>query len=160
MALNKPVQVMTIVDIGYIQSFGSFCNAVGALAIGQVNFESFLFVVFVLELKFLFQERLEKVIKPICLKGTAMKNLHPPIKLLFQMADTTGPKTMFLFSTIIVSIYYSLISFARCWYSFFFLQVIHFLMHILFWCTHKVFSLIYYFSKTEKGNKQKQQMRT
>lgn len=32
---------MTIVDIGYIQSFGSFCNAIGALAVGQVYYEYF-----------------------------------------------------------------------------------------------------------------------
>ncbi|VDN24693.1 unnamed protein product [Gongylonema pulchrum] len=67
------IHVMTIVDIGYIQSFGSFCNAFGALAVGQ-------------------------------------------------LADTTGPKTMFLFASVIVSIYYSALAFARCWYSFFFLQ--------------------------------------
>uniref|UniRef100_A0A915Q7C5 Major facilitator superfamily (MFS) profile domain-containing protein n=1 Tax=Setaria digitata TaxID=48799 RepID=A0A915Q7C5_9BILA len=30
------IHVMTIVDIGYIQSFGSFCNAIGALAVGQL----------------------------------------------------------------------------------------------------------------------------
>ncbi|VDN23756.1 unnamed protein product [Gongylonema pulchrum] len=66
---------MTIVDIGYIQSFGSFCNAFGALAVGQ-------------------------------------------------LADTTGPKTMFLFASVIVSIYYSALAFARCWYSFFFLQIL------------------------------------
>ncbi|KHN89077.1 hypothetical protein Tcan_15389 [Toxocara canis] len=69
------IHVMTIVDIGYIQSFGSFCNAIGALAIGQ-------------------------------------------------LADTTGPKAMFLFSCVVISIYYSLLGFARCWYSFFFLQIL------------------------------------
>ncbi|VDK44428.1 unnamed protein product [Anisakis simplex] len=69
------IHVMTIVDIGYIQSFGSFCNAIGALAIGQ-------------------------------------------------LADTTGPKAMFIVSCVIVSIYYSLLGFARCWYSFFFLQIL------------------------------------
>lgn len=35
--MTSKFQVMTIVDIGYIQSFGSFCNAIGALAVGQVN---------------------------------------------------------------------------------------------------------------------------
>ncbi|CAG9538023.1 unnamed protein product [Cercopithifilaria johnstoni] len=69
------IHVMTIVDIGYIQSFGSFCNAIGALVVGQI-------------------------------------------------ADTTGPKTMFLFSAIIISIYYSALAFAKCWYSFFFLQLL------------------------------------
>uniref|UniRef100_A0A0M3HQJ0 MFS domain-containing protein n=1 Tax=Ascaris lumbricoides TaxID=6252 RepID=A0A0M3HQJ0_ASCLU len=69
------IHVMTIVDIGYIQSFGSFCNAIGALAIGQ-------------------------------------------------LADTVGPKTTFLFSSVIISIYYSLLGFAKCWYSFFFLQIL------------------------------------
>uniref|UniRef100_A0A8R1TIL0 MFS domain-containing protein n=2 Tax=Onchocerca TaxID=6281 RepID=A0A8R1TIL0_ONCVO len=69
------VHMMTIVDIGYIQSFGSFCNAVGALIIGQI-------------------------------------------------ADTTGPKTMFLFSSIVISIYYSALAFAKCWYSFFLLQLL------------------------------------
>ncbi|VDN02753.1 unnamed protein product [Thelazia callipaeda] len=68
------IHVMSIVDIGYIQSFGSFCNAIGALAAGQI-------------------------------------------------ADTTGPKTMLLLSTIVTSIYYSSLAFARCWYSFFFLQL-------------------------------------
>lgn len=29
-------EVMTIVDLGYIQAFGSVCNAIGALAFGQV----------------------------------------------------------------------------------------------------------------------------
>uniref|UniRef100_A0A914RVE2 Major facilitator superfamily (MFS) profile domain-containing protein n=1 Tax=Parascaris equorum TaxID=6256 RepID=A0A914RVE2_PAREQ len=72
---DRGVTVMTIVDIGYIQSFGSFCNAIGALAVGQ-------------------------------------------------LADTMGPKTTFLFSSVIVSIYYSLLGFARCWYSFFFLQIL------------------------------------
>ncbi|KAK0429398.1 hypothetical protein QR680_011359 [Steinernema hermaphroditum] len=69
------IHVMTIVDIGYIQSFGSLCNAVGALWIGQI-------------------------------------------------ADRTGPKTMFLASAILTSIYYSGLSFARCFYSFFFLQIL------------------------------------
>lgn len=69
------IQIMTIVDIGYIQSFGSFCNALGALAVGQ-------------------------------------------------LADSMGPKTMFLFSAVITSLYYSLLGFARCWYSFFFLQIL------------------------------------
>ncbi|MFH4978502.1 hypothetical protein AB6A40_005211 [Gnathostoma spinigerum] len=69
------IQVMTIVDIGYIQSFGSFCNAIGALAVGQ-------------------------------------------------LADTMGPKTMFLFSTIVISIYYAALGFARDWYTFFFLQLL------------------------------------
>lgn len=31
------VEVLTIVDLGYIQSFGSLMNAIGALAIGQVR---------------------------------------------------------------------------------------------------------------------------
>ncbi|VDO26251.1 unnamed protein product [Brugia timori] len=69
------LKVMTIVDIGYIQSFGSFCNAIGALIVGQI-------------------------------------------------ADSTGPKTMFLFSSVIISIYYSALAFAKCWYSFFFLQLL------------------------------------
>lgn len=30
-------EVMTIVDLGYIQAFGSLCNALGALMIGQVG---------------------------------------------------------------------------------------------------------------------------
>ncbi|EPB75908.1 transporter, major facilitator family protein [Ancylostoma ceylanicum] len=30
------VEVMTIVDLGYIQAFGSVCNAIGALAFGQM----------------------------------------------------------------------------------------------------------------------------
>jgi len=30
-------EVLTIVDLGYIQAFGSLCNAVGALAIGQMT---------------------------------------------------------------------------------------------------------------------------
>uniref|UniRef100_A0A0N5AAZ7 MFS domain-containing protein n=1 Tax=Syphacia muris TaxID=451379 RepID=A0A0N5AAZ7_9BILA len=66
---------MTIVDIGYIQSFGSLCNAIGALAVGE-------------------------------------------------LADIMGAKSMFLFSALITSIYYSLLGFAKCWYSFFFLQIL------------------------------------
>ena len=31
-------EVMTIVDLGYIQAFGSLCNAFGALMIGQVTY--------------------------------------------------------------------------------------------------------------------------
>ncbi|CAI4222423.1 unnamed protein product [Auanema sp. JU1783] len=68
-------EVMTIVDLGYIQAFGSLCNAAGALAFGQ-------------------------------------------------MADTTGPKTMFMLSCILTAIYYAGISVARSWYSFFFLQIL------------------------------------
>jgi MFS family permease len=30
-------EVLTIVDLGYVQAFGSFCNAIGALAIGQMT---------------------------------------------------------------------------------------------------------------------------
>lgn len=29
--------MLTIVDLGYIQAFGSLCNAVGALTIGQMT---------------------------------------------------------------------------------------------------------------------------
>ncbi|KAK6017734.1 hypothetical protein OSTOST_16740 [Ostertagia ostertagi] len=68
---------MTIVDLGYIQAFGSVCNAVGALAFGQ-------------------------------------------------MADTAGPKAMFMLSVIFTAIYYSGISLAKSWYGFFFLQILRF----------------------------------
>ncbi|KJH43751.1 transporter, major facilitator family protein [Dictyocaulus viviparus] len=70
-------EVMTIVDLGYIQAFGSVCNAIGALAFGQ-------------------------------------------------MADTAGPKAMFMLSCIFTSIYYSGISLSRSWYGFFFLQLLRF----------------------------------
>ncbi|GMR52293.1 hypothetical protein PMAYCL1PPCAC_22488 [Pristionchus mayeri] len=70
-------EVMTIVDLGYIQAFGSLMNAVGSLVFGQI-------------------------------------------------ADTTGPKTMFMVSVVFTSIYYSGISLARSWYGFFFLQVLRF----------------------------------
>ncbi|KHJ98173.1 transporter, major facilitator family protein [Oesophagostomum dentatum] len=69
------VEVMTIVDLGYIQAFGSVCNAIGALAFGQ-------------------------------------------------MADSTGPKAMFMLSCIFTAIYYSGISLAKSWYAFFFLQLL------------------------------------
>ncbi|CAI5437815.1 unnamed protein product [Caenorhabditis angaria] len=70
-------EVMTITDLGYIQAFGSLCNAVGALAAGQ-------------------------------------------------LADSMGAKTMFLTSAVFTAIYYSGISLARSWYSFFFLQIFRF----------------------------------
>ncbi|XGW25076.1 hypothetical protein V3C99_006472 [Haemonchus contortus] len=70
-------EVMTIVDLGYIQAFGSVCNAIGALAFGQ-------------------------------------------------MADTAGPKAMFMLSCIFTAIYYSGISIAKSWYGFFFLQMLRF----------------------------------
>ncbi|VDL72193.1 unnamed protein product [Nippostrongylus brasiliensis] len=70
-------EVMTIVDLGYIQAFGSVCNAIGALAFGQ-------------------------------------------------MADSAGPKAMFMLSCIFTAIYYSGISIAKSWYGFFFLQILRF----------------------------------
>lgn len=30
-------EILSIIDLAYIQAFGSICNAAGALAIGQVN---------------------------------------------------------------------------------------------------------------------------
>ncbi|CAJ0592870.1 unnamed protein product [Cylicocyclus nassatus] len=71
------VEVMTIVDLGYIQAFGSVCNAIGALAFGQ-------------------------------------------------MADSAGPKAMFMLSCLFTAIYYSGISIAKSWYGFFFLQILRF----------------------------------
>ncbi|KAK6034198.1 hypothetical protein COOONC_28297 [Cooperia oncophora] len=70
-------EVMTIVDLGYIQAFGSVWNALGALAFGQ-------------------------------------------------MADTAGPKAMFMLSVIFTSIYYSGIALSKSWYGFFFLQILRF----------------------------------
>ncbi|KAI6207475.1 hypothetical protein M3Y96_00012800 [Aphelenchoides besseyi] len=70
-------EVMTIVDLAYIQAFGSLCNALGALFIGQLT-------------------------------------------------DSIGPKIMFIFSTILTSIYYVGLGICRSWYSFFFLQVLRF----------------------------------
>lgn len=70
-------EVMTITDLGYIQAFGSLCNAFGALAAGQ-------------------------------------------------LADTLGAQSMFLLSAVFTAVYYSGISMARSWYSFFFLQVLRF----------------------------------
>ncbi|PAV80401.1 hypothetical protein WR25_03566 [Diploscapter pachys] len=70
-------EVMTIVDLGYIQAFGSIANALGALVFGQI-------------------------------------------------ADTTGPKTMFLVSVAFTSVYYCGISMANSWYAFFFLQIFRF----------------------------------
>lgn len=32
------IEVLSIVDLAYIQAFGSLCNAVGSLAFGQVNY--------------------------------------------------------------------------------------------------------------------------
>jgi MFS family permease len=69
------VEVLTIVDLAYIQAFGSLCNAIGALAFGQLT-------------------------------------------------DIVGPKAMFLFSTALTSLYYIGLGFGRCWYSFFFLQIL------------------------------------
>jgi MFS family permease len=69
------VEVMSIIDLAYIQAFGSLCNALGALFIGQLT-------------------------------------------------DSIGPKVMFLFSTVLTSIYYVGLGLCRHWYSFFFLQVI------------------------------------
>lgn len=31
------IEILTIIDLAYIQAFGSLCNAGGALAIGQVK---------------------------------------------------------------------------------------------------------------------------
>ena len=31
------VETLTIIDLAYIQAFGSLCNAMGSLAIGQVD---------------------------------------------------------------------------------------------------------------------------
>ncbi|CAI2321673.1 unnamed protein product [Caenorhabditis sp. 36 PRJEB53466] len=70
-------EVMTITDLGYIQAFGSLCNAIGALAAGQ-------------------------------------------------LADTLGAQSMFLLSVVFTAVYYSGISMARSWYSFFFLQLLRF----------------------------------
>ncbi|GMT26497.1 hypothetical protein PFISCL1PPCAC_17794, partial [Pristionchus fissidentatus] len=70
-------EVMTIVDLGYIQAFGSLMNAIGALVFGQI-------------------------------------------------ADTTGPKTMFMVSVGFTAIYYSGISLARSWLAFLLLQVFRF----------------------------------
>ncbi|KAI1717990.1 major facilitator superfamily domain-containing protein [Ditylenchus destructor] len=61
------VEVLTIVDLAYIQAFGSLCNAI---------------------------------------------------------TDSTGPKTMFLFSAVFTALYYVGLGFGRCWYSFFFLQIL------------------------------------
>uniref|UniRef100_A0A914UMH8 Major facilitator superfamily (MFS) profile domain-containing protein n=1 Tax=Plectus sambesii TaxID=2011161 RepID=A0A914UMH8_9BILA len=72
--------VMTIVQLGYIQSFGSFCNAIGAFFFGQ-------------------------------------------------LIDSTGPKTIFIVSTVLTSLYYMGLSFARDFYSFFFLQLLRFGYH-------------------------------
>ncbi|CAB3410863.1 unnamed protein product [Caenorhabditis bovis] len=68
---------MTITDLGYIQAFGSLCNALGALAFGQ-------------------------------------------------LADTMGVKPMFILSVTFTAVYYSGISMASSWYSFFFLQILRF----------------------------------
>ncbi|KAI6182450.1 Membrane transporter [Aphelenchoides bicaudatus] len=71
------VEVMSIIDLAYIQAFGSLCNALGALLIGQLT-------------------------------------------------DSIGPKVMFMFSTVLTSIYYIGLGFCRHWYSFFFLQILRF----------------------------------
>uniref|UniRef100_A0A7E4WB93 MFS domain-containing protein n=1 Tax=Panagrellus redivivus TaxID=6233 RepID=A0A7E4WB93_PANRE len=68
-------EVLTIVDLGYIQSFGALCNAVGALAIGQ-------------------------------------------------MTDSIGPKFMFLFATVLTSLYYIGLSMSYTWLGFLMLQVL------------------------------------
>lgn len=84
------VPVMSIIDLGYIQSFGSLCNAIGALLFGQVYaFDSEIYLV-----------------------------------SLFQLADSTGAKAMFIISTLITSIYFSGLSLAQSWYSFLFLQIL------------------------------------
>lgn len=49
---------------------------------------------------------------------------HQKQQQKFQMADTTGPKTMFLISTVFTAVYYIGLGFGRCWYSFFFLQIL------------------------------------
>uniref|UniRef100_A0A914I6G5 Major facilitator superfamily (MFS) profile domain-containing protein n=1 Tax=Globodera rostochiensis TaxID=31243 RepID=A0A914I6G5_GLORO len=69
------IEVLSIVDLSYIQAFGSLCNAFGSLAIGQ-------------------------------------------------MTDSIGPKFMFVFSTVLTSLYFVGLGFCRTWYSFFFLQLL------------------------------------
>lgn len=66
---------LSIVDLAYIQAFGSLCNAVGSLAIGQ-------------------------------------------------MTDSIGPKIMFLFSTIMTSLYFVGLGLCRTWITFFLLQIL------------------------------------
>ncbi|CAK5012999.1 unnamed protein product [Meloidogyne enterolobii] len=68
-------ETLSIVDLAYIQAFGSLCNAVGSLAIGQ-------------------------------------------------MTDSIGPKIMFLFSTILTSIYFVGLGLCRTWITFFLLQIL------------------------------------
>nr|CAD2150929.1 unnamed protein product [Meloidogyne enterolobii] len=68
-------ETLSIVDLAYIQAFGSLCNAVGSLAIGQ-------------------------------------------------MTDSIGPKIMFLFSTILTSIYFVGLGLCRTWMTFFLLQIL------------------------------------
>lgn len=69
------VEVMSIVDLSYIQAFGSFCNAFGALLIGQIT-------------------------------------------------DTAGPQSMFIFSTVLTSLYYVALGFANNWYLFMAMQIL------------------------------------
>lgn len=103
---------MTIVDLGYIQAFGSIANALGALVFGQVS---------KLGLKNL---KIANFAETINRQYAFILNVPP--KILSQIADTTGPKTMFLVSVAFTSVYYCGISMANSWYAFFFLQVYDF----------------------------------
>ncbi|KAK6019915.1 hypothetical protein OSTOST_14440 [Ostertagia ostertagi] len=79
-------EVMTIVDLGYIQAFGSVCNAVGAFGFGQSEHTCMRNIsLFYISL---YQEPFS------CLLYV---DIHY-VDISLQMADTAGPKAMFMLS--------------------------------------------------------------